>query len=91
MLLFRRKHLQYLHVNEYIVKWMKSYLLGREQLLEYTSLRVLSGVPQGSVLGPGPLLFISYINQVTEVISQNNIIMFADDMALYRVIKPNND
>ena len=51
------KHLQYMHVNEYIVKWMKSYLLGREQFVGIdgcfsASLRVLSGVPQGSVLGP---------------------------------------
>ena len=54
------------------------------------SLHVLSGVPQGSVLGP--LLFITYINQVTDVISQaSKLNMFADDMALYRVITSSND
>ena len=41
-------------------------------------------VPLGSVLGP--LLFISYINDiiVTAVFSENT---FADDIALYRIIE----
>ena len=74
---------------------MKSYLLHREQFVGIdgsnpNSLQVLSGVPQGSVLGP--LLFITYINHVTDVISQGSKLnMFADDMALYRVIKSTED
>ncbi len=74
---------------------MVSNHFGREQFVgiegcRSSSLRVLSGVPQGSVFGP--LIFISYINHVTEVISQGSSInMFADDMALYRVIKSNNN
>ena len=40
---------------------------------------------QGSVLGP--LLFISYISDVTSVVSaESEINMFADDIALYRMI-----
>ena len=85
------KHLQSLHINKFILNWVKSYLLDREQFVgidrsNLNSLQVLSGVPQGSVLGP--LLFITYINHVTDVISQGSKLnMFADDMALYRVIK----
>lgn len=50
------KHLQYQHINEYIVNWVKRYLLDREQFVgidgcDSTSLQVLSGVPQDSVLG----------------------------------------
>ena len=40
----------------------------------------------------GPLLFITYINDVTEVISpESSLNMFADDMAMYKVIKSPSD
>ncbi len=89
------EHLQTLNLNKYLLSWLKSYLLERKQFVgiegyNSSSLHALSGVPQGSVLGP--LLFIVYINQVTNVISQTSKLnMFADDMALYRVITSVND
>ena len=47
-------------------------------------------MPQGSVLGP--LLFIIYLNDVVSCISADSkISLFADDIALYRVINsPDN-
>ena len=45
---------------------------------------VTSGVPQGSVIGP--VLFLLYINAITNQI-QSNIRLFADDSIVYREIR----
>ena len=44
---------------------------------------IMAGVPQGSVLGP--LLFISYINDLADVVDCN-IKMFTDNTSLYLTI-----
>ena len=51
---------------------------------------VLSGIPQGSVLGP--LLFIIYINDLPSVCEELcKIFLFADDSKLYKHITTEED
>ena len=68
-----------------VLMWIESFLIGRTQKVTVrgaTSLKadVVSGVPQGSVLGP--ILFILYINDLPEHVS-SRLKMFADDTKIY--------
>ena len=49
-------------------------------------IKLLSGVVQGS--GIGPLLFLSYINELAEILKRTEVIikLFADDVKLYAEI-----
>ena len=69
--------------------WVKSFLSDRTQHVSINGshsalANVISGVPQGSVLGH--VLFLLYINDITNQI-QSNIILFADDSIVYREIR----
>ena len=48
---------------------------------------ITSGIPQGSVFGP--VLFLLYMNDITNIQSQMHL--FADDCLLYRIIASTHD
>ena len=68
-----------------LLNWIKSFLTNRRQRIKVGGSisdwsKVKSGVPQGSVLGP--ILFVIYINDMPEVIS-NSCKLFADDAKIF--------
>jgi hypothetical protein len=76
-----------------IMKWIASFLCSRKQTVRLENgssnpQEVLSGVPQGSVLGP--TLFIIYINDLPETVA-SKFKMYADDAKLYKAVSTPQD
>ncbi|KAJ4431073.1 hypothetical protein ANN_19666 [Periplaneta americana] len=83
--------LRLLNLPESSVTWFESYLHERQQCViacDYSSkwCIVKSEIQQGSVLGP--LLFMIYINDVTNMIKHCRYHMYADDLQIYLHFHP---
>ena len=80
-------------IQGHLLEWIGNFLQQRTQTVvvegqRSTSVRVASGVPQGTCLGP--ILFLTYINDITANIN-GQLRLFADDALLYSPINSLED
>ena len=75
------------------LEWIRAFLSNQTQEVMVDGARsspapVISGVPQGTVLGP--ILFLLFINDLPNDLT-SNVRLFADDCIVYRRISSRND
>ena len=80
-------------INGKVLQWIKAFLNNRRQLVNFNVMKsdpatVLSGIPQGSVLGP--ILFVMYVNDLPEVVKCGTY-LFADDTKIFQQITTKED
>ncbi len=85
--------LQYYGIKGQNLAWITSFLQNRRQRVVLDGsfsdeTDVLSGVPQGTVLGP--VLFLCFINDIAEKLN-SDIRLFADDALLFREVESEDD
>ena len=86
--------LKYYGVHGTTLKLFDSYLSNRTQIVEVNGQvsekgTIKHGVPQGSILGP--LLFLLYINDISQSSDILKFFLFADDTTVYYSADPKND
>ena len=86
--------LRHYGISGNILLWIEDFLSERKQRVRITDSTsewrpVISGIPQGSVLGP--ILFVIYVNSLPTVVRDSEVFLFADDTKVFRRIKAAED
>ena len=86
------KQIESFGISDKALKWIQSFLNNRRQRVRVNNETsewkpVLSGIPQGSILGP--ILFTLYVNDIPDKL-KSIIAMYADDTKLLSTITSDN-
>ena len=86
--------LRNLGVTGILYAWIRSFLTGRQQVVHVEGAfsrteDVVSGVPQGSVIGA--LLFLIMIGDIDDAVSSAHVASFADDTRVLAQVNSTND
>ena len=78
--------IQFYGIKGNTLKWFRSYLTNRNQIVKLNNEQsdkqmVMTGVPQGSILGP--LLFVIFVNDISQYVGTATANLYADDTLIY--------
>lgn len=78
--------LERIGMHSSMLDWIRSYLTDRRQYVVVDGVKsrvfpVLSGVPQGSHLGP--LLFLLFVNDIVNIFKYSKCLLYADDLKIF--------
>ncbi|NQY00907.1 MAG: hypothetical protein HRT70_07220 [Flavobacteriaceae bacterium] len=81
------RKLSALGIQGKVLNWVRNFLTERSEIVIVEGVKsvqkgMISGVPQGSCLGP--LLFLAYVNDIDNCLAHSAVLKYADDIKLYK-------